>query len=70
MDAKFSDMGERELGAKADGKLFGDPFINKLRKHATSFSSLNKSEAAMKRVSQPCIFGGLGDKGGVPAADH
>lgn len=56
MDVRFSDMAERELEAKTEGKLFGDPVITELRKHAGSFSSLDKSETAMKWVFQPGVF--------------
>lgn len=38
--------------SRADGKLFGEPFIIELCKHVGSFSSLTKSEASMKRLSQ------------------
>lgn len=50
MDPHLSDMAKMEIGAKADGMLFGTPFIVKLRKNVGSFSSLNKVEASIKKV--------------------
>lgn len=44
------------MGANTDGKLFDKSFITELRKHATSFSSLDQSEAGMKWGFQHSVF--------------
>lgn len=43
----------RELGLRADGKLFGDSFIVEIRKHVASYTSLNKVETSLKEIFHP-----------------
>ncbi|XP_053310209.1 uncharacterized protein LOC128472338 [Spea bombifrons] len=52
IDPRLADMADKELGPKADGKLFGDPFISELRKHAGNYTTINKVETSLKKVFQ------------------
>ncbi|KAM4705227.1 uncharacterized protein WCC33_010101 [Rhinophrynus dorsalis] len=53
IDVRLTDMTDKELGPKAEGKLFGDPFIVELRKHAGTYTTMNKVETSLKKVFQP-----------------
>lgn len=46
IDPRLSDMAEKELGVKTEGKLFGNTFMAELRKHT---ASLTKMESSLKK---------------------
>ncbi|KAM8939279.1 uncharacterized protein RCH25_052871 [Pelodytes ibericus] len=50
IDGKLVDLGTKELGPMAQGKLFGDAFLKELNRHVNVFTSLNKAQTSLRKV--------------------
>ncbi|XP_044151546.1 sperm flagellar protein 2 [Bufo gargarizans] len=72
LDGKLVELGTKELGPLAQGKLFGETFLKELNRHVNVFTSLNKAQTSMKRVfranSQRGVFGRAGRHRGRAAS--
>ncbi|XP_044136978.1 uncharacterized protein LOC122928313 [Bufo gargarizans] len=72
INGKLADLGTKEIGPQAQGKLFGEPFLKELNKHVNVFTSLNKAQSSMRSVfrSNPTrgVFGRAGRQRGRAAS--
>ncbi|XP_053315604.1 uncharacterized protein LOC128483427 [Spea bombifrons] len=53
MDPRLAELGSKDLGAAANGMLFGDAFVKELNRHVSLLSSWNKAKLSMRKVFQP-----------------
>ncbi|XP_078528000.1 uncharacterized protein LOC144803687 [Lissotriton helveticus] len=53
LDPKLSELSSSEAGAAAQGLLFGQSFLKELTHFVSTFSSIDKAQATLKRAMRP-----------------